>query len=603
MDSTLSPLRSRLARIAFAAGAALAALSALSASAANHEVIVQPLAAGPFKVACSNIQQDAALIAQSGVPVTDFWEGKNGRYITEILPQGSSALRIDALVPDIRTLYPGNAGDRVPFVAIVCHPTPANNTDADYVLPGTTTDLVPRMLPPGAQPRLISANEWAETQGVSFSPPLPGVAKLPVIVYSHGLSGSPIGKGYINVMTQLAAHGYMVAAIFHGDARFSRVRLEDFGDYFYALTQFDRVAEMMLMRPVSLKAMTDMLLSHAGYAPGIDAERIGGFGASMGAQAMMNLLGARMTTTIGLACRETVRDTRIKAAVGYVPYSGQTFLPAFCEQQRGAEEVNRPFLAITGSADTTAPEKLTEQAVNLFKGSRYVVSFAGGEHELRAQDVGDLVTWMITFLDAYLQVPFKSQDAQSRLIRMAEVQGGREDSVVVDVHVPTAFNSTLFERPAVEFYNTTLNHYFVAGSQGEVDFILAGNAGPGWILTNESHKIFLDAPPGGPAVNQVCRFYGVPAGGPNSHFFAADAAACEAVKRMPGWAYEGLAFRVVPQLATGKCPAGMLEVRRAYNDRAGMNDSNHRYSTSDSTMREMARRNWAVEGTAWCSLF
>ena len=599
MDSTLSHLRSRLARLALAAAASAAAVPA---GAVNHDQLVAPLPAGPFAVACSNIQQDAALIAQSGLPASDFWEGKNGRYITEILPAGSTALRIDALVPDIRTLYPGNAGDRVPFVAIVCHPTPRTNSDPDYVLPGVSTDVVPHMLPAGAQPRLLSANEWAEGNGVAFSPPLTGTAKLPLIVYSHGLSGAPIGKGYINVMTQLAAHGYVVAAIFHGDARFSRVRLEDFGDYFYALTQFDRVAEMMLMRPVSLKAMTDMLLAHAGYAPGIDPERIGGFGASMGGQAMINLLGARMTTTIGLACRETVRDPRIKAAVGYVPYSGQTFLPAFCEQQRGAEDVTRPFLAITGSADTTAPEKLSEQAVNNFKGSRYVVSFAGGEHELRPQDVGDLVTWVITFLDAYLNVPYNGASAMTRFIKMGQVQGGREDTVSVDVHVPTSFNAANFERPAVEFYNTALNHYFVAGSQFEVDYILAGNAGQGWVLTNEAFKIYLDTPPTlGRPVNQVCRFYGVPAGGPNSHFFAADADACEAVKRMGGWAYEGLAFRVVPQLATGKCPAGMLEVRRAYNDRARVNDSNHRYSTSDSTMREMARRNWAVEGTAWCA--
>lgn len=599
MDSTLSYLRSRAARAALAA---VASLGALPAAAVNHTLLVPPLAAGPFTVACSNIRQDPALIAQSGLPATDFWEGKNGRYITEILPQGSTALRIDALVPDIRTLYPGNAGDRVPFVAIVCHPTPRTNTDPDYVLPGASTDVVPRMLPAGAQPKLLSAVEWAEAYGVYLSPPPPGPAKLPLIVYSHGLSGSPIGKGYINVMTQLAAHGYVVAAVFHGDARFSRVRLEDFNDYLYALTQFDRVAEMMLMRPVSLKAMTDSLLSHAGYAPGIDAERIGGFGASMGGQAMMNLMGARMSTTIGLACRETVRDPRIKAAVGYVPYSGQTFLPAFCEQQRGAEEVTRPFLAITGSADTTAPERLTEQAVNLFKGSRYVVSFAGGQHELRPQDVDDLVTWMITFLDAYLAVPSRGASAMARLIKMAQVQGGREDSLVVDVHVPTSFNTAARERPAVEFYNTTLNHYFVAATQFEVDYILAGSAGPGWVLTNESFKVYSDTPPGGsPAVNEVCRFYGVPAGGPNSHFFAADATACEAVKRMGGWAYEGIGFRVIPQTSTGACPGGMLEVRRAYNDRFRFNDSNHRYSTSDSTMREMARRNWFVEGTAWCA--
>lgn len=600
MDSTLSHLRPRLAGLAFAAGTALAGLPA---AAANHELIVPPLAAGPFTVACSNIQQDPALIARSGLPATDFWEGKGGRYITEILPQGSSALRIDALVPDIRTLYPGNAGDRVAFVAIVCHPTPRANSDPDYVMPGAGTDVVPRMLPAGAQPRLLSAVEWGEAYGIDYSPPPPGPAKLPMIVYSHGLSGSPIGKGYINVMTQLAAHGYVVAAVFHGDPRFSRVRLEDFNDYFYALTQFDRVAEMMLMRPVSLKAMTDMLLSHAGYSPGIDAERIGGFGASMGGQAMINLLGARMTTSVGLACRETVRDPRIKAAVGYVPYAGQTFLPAFCEQQRGAEEVTRPYLAITGSADNTAPEKLAQQAVNLFKGSRYVVSLAGGEHELRPQDVGDLVTWMITFLDAYLDVPFRGYSAMSRLIRMAQVQGGREDSVEVDVHVPTSFNAAANERPAREFYNTVLNHYFMAASQGEIDLILAGVAGPGWVLTNEAFKVHTDIPPGPGArvVNPVCRFYGAPPKGPNSHFFTSEAGECELVKQIGDWAYEGIGFHVVPQ-AAGRCPSGFLEVRRAYNNRFSSNDSNHRYTTSDSTMREMSRRNWFVEGTVWCAL-
>ncbi|MEO7744586.1 MAG: hypothetical protein ABIR98_16750 [Usitatibacter sp.] len=565
----------------------------------NHELVVPPLAAGPFKVACSNIQQDPARIAASGAPAQDSWDGKGGHYITDILPQPSSALRIDALVPDIRTLYPGNAGDRVPFVVLVCHPTPASNSDPDYVLP-QTGDVVPRMLPQAAAPRLLSIGEWGDIVGIQFSPTPPGPVKLPLIVYSHGLSGSPIGKGYIDVMVKLAAQGYVVAAIFHGDARFSRVRLEDFNDYFYALTQFDRVAEMMLMRPVSLKAMTDMLLADAGYAAGIDADRIGGFGASMGGQAMANLLGARMTTTIGLHCEPTVRDPRIKAAFGYVPYSGQSFLPAFCDNQRGAEEVTRPYFAMTGSADTTAPERLTEQAVNLFKGSRYMVSMAGGQHELRPQDADDLITWMITFFNAYLGVSSDS-GAMARFIKMAQVAGGREDSVVVDVHVPTSFATAIFERPLVEFYNTTLDHYFIAGAQIEVDIILAGGAGPGWVLTNESSKIYLDRPPGGPAVNEVCRFYGVPAGGPNSHFFAADATACEAVKRAGGWAYEGLAFRVVPQLATGKCPAGMLEVRRAYNDRYRFNDSNHRYSTSDSTMREMSRRNWFVEGTAWCA--
>lgn len=595
MDSTLSSIRNIAARLLLAAPA----LFVTPAAALNHDAVVGPLSPGRFEVACSNIEQDAALIAQSALLAADFWDGNGGRYITEILARPSSALHINAVSPDQRQIYPGTGGESVEYVAIVCHPTPRANTDPDYALPGTD-DVVPHMLPPGAEPRLVSTSEYLATLGIPISPAPPGPAKLPLIVYSHGLAGSPIGKGYINVMVQLAAQGYMVAAIFHGDPRFSRVRLEDFDDYVYAIFNFDRIAEMMLLRPVALRAMTDVLLGHPGYSPAIDAERIGGFGASMGGQAMAHLLGARITTSLGLACRETVQDPRIKAAFAYVPYSGQSWLPSFCDDQRGAEGVTRPFMAMTGSHDTTSREGLTEQAIHRMKGSRYMVSLLGGEHELRTQDAGDLFTWMLTFFNAYLDVR-ADPGAMARLIKMAQVQGGRDDSLVVDVHVPTSFDTANHERPAREFYNTGLDHYFMAAGQDEVDIILSGGAGPGWVLTNESFKVFSQLPPDTfTNVTPVCRFYGALAGGPNSHFFTASPGECEFVKGAGGWYYEGIGFNVVPQ-SDGNCPTGMLEVRRAYNDRFSTNDSNHRYSTSDSTMREMSRRGWIVEGTVWCS--
>jgi predicted dienelactone hydrolase len=599
MDSTLSPFRALAARLLLAAPAVLLTPAG---AAVNHDLVISPLSPGRFEVACSNIEQDEARIAQFGVPPANFWNGTGGRYLTEILAHPSSALRIDAVSPDLRQIYPGTAGSSVEYVAIVCHPTTRANPDPHYALPGTD-DIVPHMLPAGAQPRLITLNEYYGAFGIPqiFVPEALGPARLPLIVYSHGLAGSPIGKGYMGVMVQLAAQGYMVAAIFHGDPRFSRVRLEDFRDYWYALTNFDRIAEMMLLRPVALRAMTDVLLGHPGYAPGIDTQRIGGFGASMGGQSMAHLLGARMSTSLGLACRETVRDPRIRAAFAYVPYTGQTWLPSFCDDQRGAEGVDRPFMAMTGSQDSTSPQMMAEQAVNRMKGSRYLVSLLGGEHELRPQDTGDLFTWMLTFFNAYLDVP-TDRDAMARLIRMAQVQGGREDSLVIDVHVPTAFDTASHEAPAREFYNVDLDHYFMAAWQGEVDIILAGGAGPGWILTGESFKVFRQMPPDTITnVNPVCRFYGVPAGGPNSHFFTASPGECEFVKSAGGWFYEGIGFNVFPQQSDGRCPAGMLGVRRAYNDRFRNNDSNHRFSTSDSTMKEMSRRGWIVEGTAWCS--
>jgi predicted dienelactone hydrolase len=599
MDSTLSLLRYIAVRLLLAAPALVLATPAAAVT-FNHELVVGPLSPGRFEVACSNLEQDATRIAEYGLPPADFWDGTGGRYITEILAQPSSALRIDAVSPDQWTLYPGTFGRSVEYVAIVCHPTSRSNTDPDYALPGTG-DVVPHMLPPGAEPRLISTAEYLATLGIeaSAAPPA-GPAKMPLIVYSHGLAGSPIGKGYINVMTQLAAQGYMVAAIFHGDGRFSRVRLEDFNDYLFAFLNFGRVAEMMLLRPVALKAMTDVLLDHPGYSPGIDADRIGGFGASMGGQSMAHLLGARITSTLGLACRETVQDPRIKAAFAYVPYSGQSWLPAFCDGQRGAEGVTRPFMAMTGSFDTTAPQHMTEQAINRMKGSRYMISLLGGEHELRPEDAGDLFTWMLTFFNAYLDVR-ADPGAMGRLIKMAKVQGGREDRLVVDVHVPTSFDAGLNEGPAVEFYHAGLNHYFMAAGQDEID-ILSSGAGPGWSATGESFKVHRQIPANAmTTIVPVCRFYGAPAGGPNSHFFTADPEECNAVKRAGGWYFEGIGFYVPPIVSFGKCAPGQLHVLRAYNARAQFNDSNHRYSTSDSVMREMARKGWIVEGTGWCA--
>jgi uncharacterized protein DUF5648/platelet-activating factor acetylhydrolase isoform II len=599
MDSTLSGRR-LFPGLAFAA--VLACRVALAAPVFNHVTTVSALPAGKFAVACSNVAQDTSLIAP-GASASDYWEGKPvnevDHYITEILAYPRAAVSFDVPVPDIRALYPGHAGDPVAFVAIVCYPTPGTNGDADYVLPDTG-EVIPHMQLPGAAPQLVSNAEVSATLGTAPGPEAPQApARLPLIVYSHGLTGSPISQGYVQVMVELAAHGFMVGAVFHGDPRFSRVRIEDISDVFYVLRNFDHVVEMQLMRPLSLKAMTDFLLSDPGYAPGIDTERIGGFGASLGGEAMALLLGARLTTSLDHGCSDAVRDPRIRAAVGYVPYAGQTFLPAFCDGQSGAAGVNRPYLAISGTADFTAPIVMAQQAVSQFGSSRYLVQLIGGKHEFRPEDAGDLFTWMVTFLDAYLDVR-SDPDAMARFIRMNSVVGGRDDSLVLDVHVP--FANSGGEVAALEFYNTFLGHYFVAAGAGEIAGIVAGAAGPGWELTGQSFKVWPQMPADASALAvPVCRFYGVPAGGPNSHFFTAEASECALVKSQGGWYYEGIGFYIRPVDAEGGCPAGELAVIRAYNNGYPRNDSNHRFSTSDSTLRDMARLGWTVEGTVMCA--
>jgi hypothetical protein len=453
----------------------------------------------------------------------------------------------------------------------------------------------------GAPPKIIGPAEYASGFGLATPAVVfPGPARMPLVVFSHGLGGSPISPGYLGAIVDLASYGFMVAGVFHGDPRFSRIRLEDLGDALFALRDFDKFVEMELMRPVSLKAMVDVLLAHPGFGPAIDAERIGGFGASMGGQAMANLLGARLTVGLGLACRETVRDPRIKAAVGLVPYAGQTFLPSFCDDQNGAADVQRPYLALSGTADTTAPIKMMEQALNRFSSSRYLVALQDVPHEYRSEYRGDVLTWSVAFLRAYLGVA-EDPAAMARFIRMAGVAGGPEDVLRVDVHVPGLARGD--EATVFEFYNEILGHYFVAASGYEVGLILAGGAGPGWKLTGQSFKAWPPNLPAAPStVSPVCRFYGRPAGGPNSHFFTASPDECEFVKRAGGWYYEGIGFFATPPLASGGCPDGYLRVQRAYNQGFPLKDSNHRYTTSDSTWREMQTQGWALEGVAWCAL-
>src|SRR5712692_1122712 len=234
MDSTAPPFRA-LRRLVFA----LTAASALPASAFNHDRVVAPIAPGRLPVACSNVAQDVSRIAPGAMP-SDYWDGKpvNGvdHYVSEILASPQTALQFALPVPDNRELFANNAGGTVSFVAFVCYPTSPSNADPDYVLP-ETGGVVPKMQPVGTLPKLMTRNEFAALGG----PPwgfVDVVRPFPLIVFSHGLGGSPIDGGYLDAVVQLASQGFVVAGVFHGDARFSRMRIEDLSDFFFLVRNF-----------------------------------------------------------------------------------------------------------------------------------------------------------------------------------------------------------------------------------------------------------------------------------------------------------------------------------------------------------------------------
>jgi len=146
----------------------------------------------------------------------------------------------------------------------------------------------------------------------------------------------------------------------------------------------------------------------------------------------------------------------------------------------------------------------------------------------------------------------------------------------------------------IEFYNATLNHFFLTANAIEAASIDAGGSGPGWTRTGNVFKA------GGP--NAVCRFYGVQAaGGPNSHFYTADSDECNQVKADPGWHFESLDFAITAASAGGVCPQGLLPVYRAYNKRFAQHDSNHRITTSQAAYQQQIAAGWAGEGVVMCA--
>jgi predicted dienelactone hydrolase len=253
--------------------------------------------------------------------------------------------------------------------------------------------------------------------------------RYPVVAFSHGYSGSPLSSDYISALSVFASYGYVVIAPFHGDLRFTDLKIADLKDAVAVLSHLSNFTALQALRPLSISAALDLMLAHPQWSGHIDATRIGGFGASMGGETMMLLGGAGLTSSYpGLSWNQVTRDPRIKAAVGYVPYFGQPFLPAFGRDQRGLDGITLPFLGISGTADTTAPIIETEIGMSRLTGTRELVALSGVTHGFDVASTNDILTWTLTFLDAEVR---GNPATKRQLSTMASVAGGGDDSVVI----------------------------------------------------------------------------------------------------------------------------------------------------------------------------
>jgi len=144
---------------------------------------------------------------------------------------------------------------------------------------------------------------------------------------------------------------------------------------------------------------------------------------------------------------------------------------------------------------------------------------------------------------------------------------------------------------AIEFYNATLDHYFMTASQSEID-ALDGGSLPGWTRTGLAFSAYAGAQPG---TSPVCRVYLPPAYG-DSHFYSASPAECAQVAaKFPTFVLESSAvmYIALPDLTTGECPVGTVKVYRLWNNRA---DSNHRYTTDAAVKAQMIASGYVAEG-------
>jgi len=357
----------------------------------------------------------------AGEDVTSYWEGMpdidgRPRYATDLLADPDNTLIATVTAPQDSELYGEFAGRDVTFVVLVCYPTTDDNPRPDYPLnPPQTDRVVPHMQTGSDAPLFADAS-----------------IRYPVVAFSHGYMGSPISSDdYILALSVCASYGYVVIAPFHGDLRFSNLKIDNIEDAIAVASHLENFTAMQALRPLSISAALTLVLEHPQWKDHIDEAQIGGFGASMGGETMLLLGGAGLTTSyfdIGSSWKQVTFDPRIKAAVGYVPYFGQPVLPAFGRDQHGLEGIDLPFLGISGTADTTAPISEVEIGMSRLTGTRRLVALSGVTHGFDLASTDDIFTWTFTFLDAEVR---GDPEAIRRLSTMGSVAGGGDDSVEI----------------------------------------------------------------------------------------------------------------------------------------------------------------------------
>ena len=139
-------------------------------------------------------------------------------------------------------------------------------------------------------------------------------------------------------------------------------------------------------------------------------------------------------------------------------------------------------------------------------------------------------------------------------------------------------------RSIIEFYNASLDHYFMSQDPDEIRALDSG-VKVGWMRTGQSIDGYVPAQSdqrGRPAA----RYYGLPSAGLDTHLFT-----IREENPGMGWVLESAdVFELAqPDTLTGECVVNttVVPVYRLWNQRQ---DSNHRYTTDLATQQQMRLR-------------
>ncbi len=148
---------------------------------------------------------------------------------------------------------------------------------------------------------------------------------------------------------------------------------------------------------------------------------------------------------------------------------------------------------------------------------------------------------------------------------------------------------------AVEYYHSTLDHYFMTADPAEITALDTGRF-TGWQRTGMGFNVF-DPADATPMSLGVCRLYGSPAYGLDTHFYSASGTECaDTMRNWPAqWTLESSnVFRMaLPDMMSGACPSGTMSVFRTWNQRT---DSNHRYTMDPVVQMGMRTHGGMAEG-------